>query len=263
MKCVKYEVHTSTAGHKVGIIKVARPEALNALNKQVVSELRELVGGLSNKPEIRAAILTGEGEKAFVAGADIKEMEALDAMQARDLAAGGQALMQKIEDLPFPVVAAVNGFALGGGLELALACDFIVASTKARWGLPEVTLGLIPGYGGTQRLSRVAGRALARRIALSGEMFSAEQGLQWGVFTQLFEPAELMPAALKIAETMASRAPLAMKLAKDAINTGHDMELSRGLVHEVELFGQSFTTEDHNEGIKAFIEKRTPNFQGR
>jgi enoyl-CoA hydratase len=263
MKCVKFEIHTSAARHKVGIIKIARPEAMNALNRQVLSELRELVTGLAGKPEIRALILTGEGEKAFVAGADIKEMESLNGSEAREMATHGQALLQKIEDLPFPVVAVVNGFALGGGLELALACDFMLASTKARWGLPEVTLGLIPGYGGTQRLSRVVGRASARRIALSGEMFTAQQGYEWGLFTQVCEPVDLMPAALKLAETLASRAPLAMALAKKAVNRGHDLELARGLELEAELFGKTFETHDHNEGIKAFIEKRAPDFQGK
>jgi len=258
MNCVKFEKQGS-----VGIIRIARPEAMNALNKQVLSELRELVTGLSSKPDLRCVILTGEGEKAFVAGADIKEFDALSAAQAKEMAVNGQALLQKIEELPFPVIAVVNGFALGGGLELALSCDFMMASAKARWGLPEVTLGLIPGYGGTQRLSRVVGRALARRIALSGEMFTAQQGYEWGLFAQVCEPADLMPAALKLAETLASRAPRALELAKKSINQGHDLSLRDGLKLEAELFGRSFETQDHNEGIKAFIEKRAPNFLGK
>ncbi len=263
MECLRFETVTSAAGHKIGVIKIARPDALNALNKQVLSELRELIFSMTKKVELRAAILTGEGEKAFVAGADIKEMENLTATQARDMAVNGQALLQQIEDLPFPVIAVVNGFALGGGLELALACDFMMASSKARWGLPEVTLGLIPGYGGTQRMSRVLGRALARRIALSGEMFTAQQGYEWGLFTQVFEPADLMPAAMKLAETLAARAPLAVALAKQAVNRGYDLPLADGLKLEAELFGKTFETQDHIEGIKAFVEKRPANFTGK
>jgi enoyl-CoA hydratase len=258
MKTVKFEEHG-----RVGVIKIARPEALNALNQTVLSELRELLTGLASMKQIRACILTGEGDKAFVAGADIKEMENLNASQAHDLATAGQALLQKIEDMPFPVIAVVNGFALGGGLELALSCDFMMASSKTKWGLPEVTLGLIPGYGGTQRLSRVLGRALARRIALSGEMFTAQQGYEWGLFTQVCEPTDLMPTAMKLAETLAARAPVALSLAKRAINHGHDLSLKEGLKLEAELFGKTFETQDHNEGIKAFIEKRQPNFQGK
>ena len=246
----------------VGVLKISRPEAMNALNKQVLSELRGIVADLP-KQGLRALILTGEGEKAFVAGADIKEMQAYSGAQAREMAAGGQALMQMIEDLPFPVIACVNGFALGGGLELALACDFMLASNKARWGLPEVTLGLIPGYGGTQRLSRVIGRALAKRVALSGEMFSAQQGFEWGLFASLHEPADLFPAAMKLAETLAARAPAALGLVKQAIHRGGDLPLNKALELEADLFGKSFETQDHNEGIAAFIEKRAPNFQGK
>lgn len=246
----------------VGVLKIARPEAMNALNKQVLNELGAVVADLPHSG-VRALIVTGEGEKAFVAGADIKEMQAYSGAQAREMAVGGQALMQKIEDLPFPVIACVNGFALGGGLELALACDFMMASNKARWGLPEVTLGLIPGYGGTQRLSRVLGRALAKRVALSGEMFSAQQGFEWGLFTSLHEPGELFSAAMKAAETFASRAPVALGLVKQAIHRGGDLPLREALALEADLFGKSFETQDHNEGIAAFVEKRAPQFQGK
>ncbi len=263
LKAIRFETVTSAAGHAIGVIKISRPEALNALNKQVLNDLKVLLHELEVKHKLRAAILTGEGEKAFVAGADIKEMENLTTSQAREMALFGQGLLQRIQDLPFPVIAAVNGFALGGGLELALSCDFILASNKAKWGLPEVTLGLIPGYGGTQRLSRYVGRALARRIALSGEMFSAQQGYEWGLFAQLAEPQELMPTAMKLAETLAARAPLAMAWVKEAINHGSDHSQSEGLKHEAELFGRTFETKDHAEGIKAFIEKRPAQFQGQ
>lgn len=246
----------------IGVVKISRPEAMNALNKQVLSDLKLVVQELEMKREIRAVILTGDGEKAFVAGADIKEMESLSPAQAREMSIAGQALLQRIEDLNVPVICAMNGFALGGGLELALACDFILASTKAKWGLPEVTLGLIPGYGGTQRLARNLGRALARRVALSGEMFSAQQGYEWGLFTQLCEPKDLMPAAEALAATLATRAPLALSWVKEAINNGSDKSQPEGLKLEAELFGRTFETKDHTEGIQAFIEKRPPRFHG-
>jgi enoyl-CoA hydratase len=262
LKSIRFEINTTSNGHKIGLIKINRPEALNALNKQVLADLKLLLQELGSKRELRAAVLTGEGEKAFVAGADIKEMETLSTAQARELALHGQGLLQKIEDLAFPVICALNGFALGGGLELALSCDFILASTKAKWGLPEVTLGLIPGYGGTQRLSRNIGRTLARRVALSGEIFSAQQGYDWGLFAQLVEPSELMPNAMKLAEILAQRAPLAVSWVKEAINMGYDRSLPEGLKLEADLFGRTFETKDHVEGIKAFIEKRPPDFQG-
>lgn len=263
LKAIRFEVVPTAAGHKVGVIKISRPEAMNALNKQVLSDLKVLLGELHHKRELRAAILTGEGEKAFVAGADIKEFEGMHVAQARELAIAGQALFQKLEDLPIPVIAAVNGFALGGGLELALACDFMLASSKARWGLPEVTLGLIPGYGGTQRLTRVLGRALAKRVAMSGEMFTAQQGFDWGLFAEVHEPAALLPAAMKLAETLASRAPLSVGWVKEAIHHGGDRGLAEGLKIEADLFARSFETGDHIEGIKAFIEKRPAQFQGK
>lgn len=262
LKTIRFDISTTAQGHKIGLIKINRPEALNALNKQVLSDLKVLLQELGSKRELRAAILTGEGEKAFVAGADIKEMEALSTAQAREMALHGQGLLQKLEELPFPVICALNGFALGGGLELALSCDFILASSKAKWGLPEVTLGLIPGYGGTQRLSRNVGRTLARRVALSGEIFTAQQGYDWGLFAQIVEPADLLPTAQKLAETLAQRAPLALSWVKEAINHGHDRTLTEGLKLEADLFGRTFETKDHNEGIKAFIEKRAPDFQG-
>lgn len=262
LKSIQFEVVKSEAGHRIGVIRISRPEAMNALNKQVLSDLKILLHELGAKRDLRAAVLTGEGEKSFVAGADIKEMENLSMSQARELALGGQALLSKIEELPFPVICAMNGFALGGGLELALACDFIVASNKAKWGLPEVTLGLIPGYGGTQRLTRVVGRALARRIAMSGEMFNAQQGLDWGLFTQVCEPADLMPTAMKIAGSIAARAPMAVAWVKEAINHGGDKTLAEGLKLEADLFARTFETKDHFEGIAAFIQKRPADFQG-
>lgn len=257
LKCVRYQAES-----QVGTITISRPEALNALNRQVLTDLKILLQELASKRDIRAVILTGDGDKAFVAGADIREMESLSPSQAREMSLQGQALMQKLEELPFPVIAAVNGFALGGGLELALACDFMIASNKTKWGLPEVTLGLIPGYGGTQRLSRNIGRALARRVTLSGELFTAQQGFDWGLFAQVTEPADLLPTAQKLALALATRAPMAMAWAKEAINQGYDRSFAEGLKLEADLFARAFETRDHSEGIKAFIEKRPADFQG-
>lgn len=251
-----------TVENQIGLITVARPEAMNALNKQVLTDLKVLVHELEHKQDLRALILTGEGTKAFVAGADIKEMEGLSHVQARELALAGQGLLQKLEDLSCPVIAAINGFALGGGLELALACDILIASETTRWGLPEVTLGLIPGYGGTQRLARNLGRSLAKRVALSGEMFTARQGYEWGLFAQVVPPAELMNTAQTLAKTLASRAPRALAWVKEAVNHGSDKTLAEGLKLEADLFARTFETKDHHEGIAAFIAKRAPNFQG-
>jgi enoyl-CoA hydratase len=262
LKTVRFATVVTSQGLNIGVIKIARPEALNALNAQVLSDLAVVLKELSERRDLRAAILTGEGEKAFVAGADIKEMEKLSAAAALDMALNGQALLQKIEDLPVPVIGALNGFALGGGLEIALACDFLLASDKCKWGLPEVTLGLIPGYGGTQRLSRVLGGALAKRVALSGEIFSAQQGYEWGLFTRVVQHGDLMTEALKLAETVASRAPRALAWVKEAVNRGRDMTLADGLRLEAELFARTFETKDRHEGIKAFIEKRSPRFEG-
>lgn len=255
-KFLQYKVE-----NKVGMLTINRPDALNSLNKQVIQEMRAFFTELESKREIRALIITG-AEKSFVAGADIKEMELMTPAMGRELSLTGQGLMQKIEDLPIPTIAAVNGFALGGGLELALSCDFMIASEKAKWGLPEVTLGLIPGYGGTQRLSRCVGKAIAKRVALSGEIFKADQGLQWGLFTQVVKPEELLPAAQKVAETLALRAPLAMAWVKEAVHKGLDYTQSEGMKIETELFARTFETNDRKEGKAAFFQKREPQFSG-
>lgn len=246
---------------RLGILTIHRPESLNALNNQVLTDLQNAFSDLKNNP-VGALIITGAGEKSFVAGADIKEMENMTSAQAGEFAARGQALFSQLEAFPFPVIAAVNGFALGGGLELALACDWIVASTKAKWGLPEVSLGLIPGYGGTQRLSRVVGKALAKRVALTGEVFTADQGQAWGLFAHVEEPDQVMVKAKAQAELILARAPLAVGFTKQSIERGFDQALSDGLKTEAKLFGQAFETKDHTEGIQAFVQKRKPNFKG-
>ena len=280
----------------IGILSIHRPKALNALNMQVLDELESFMShlaaqykgidilsgvGKSGEPEVsgqegctegdtasglgaelRALVLTGEG-KAFVAGADIKEMQGYSESKARQMSERGQSVFQLIEEIPCPVVAAVNGFALGGGLELAMSCDFIIASSTAKMGLPEVSLGLLPGYGGTQRLSRYVGKALARRMVLTGDVYSADQLFQWGLVTEVVPPEELMEVSLKVAKTLSSRSPIAISLAKASVNRGYELSQKEGLRLEAHLFGKSFKTHDCVEGIAAFIEKRKPDFRGR
>jgi enoyl-CoA hydratase len=249
-------------GSGVRLLSVSRPQALNALNAEVLSDLSKTVRELGARTDIRALIVTGAGEKAFVAGADIKEMDGRPSSEGSAMAQNGQRVFDELSALPFPVIGAVNGFALGGGLELALACDFIVASKKARFGLPEVSLGLIPGYGGTQRLSRVVGMNTARLMAFSGDMYSAEQCAAWGLVSLLTEPDELLPTAKKIAATIASRSPKALKLCKSALFEGAQTSLAHGQNIEAKYFGSAFSSKDKAIGVKAFIEKQPPQFVG-
>lgn len=218
----------------IGILKINRPKALNALNNQMLTELEEFFDSFPKG--IRCLVLTGEGDKAFVAGADIKEMEVNDPVKALKKAQRGQALFDRIETCRTPIIAAVNGFALGGGFELALACDFIIASEKAKFGLPEVTLGLIPGYGGTQRLARAIGKGKASMITLTGDIYSAQEAYSWGIATRVVAPDQLMPECLQLAEKIASRSPAALGLAKRSIHEGFDLIQWEGMKLEAELF---------------------------
>lgn len=244
----------------VGVLKINRPEALNALNFQVLKDLDAFLN--SDLTGLRALVVTGAGEKSFVAGADIKEMEKLTKDDAWKMADRGQAVFSKLSDAPFVSIAAVNGFALGGGLELALSCDMILASSKAKLGLPEVSLGLIPGYGGTQRLARTVGLQFARYMVLSGDMVTASEALAVGLVAKVYEAEKLAEEALNLAKKVASRGPQALNLAKKAMRRGFNTDLHEGLKIEAEYFAQTFTSKDHNEGIKAFIEKRAPQFTG-
>lgn len=258
---MRYETLKYERQDFVGILRIDRPQAMNALNRQVIEELDDFLSHL--EPDVRCLIVTGSGEKAFVAGADIKEMENYGPTEALGMSQKGQSVLKKLEDLPCAVIAAVNGYALGGGLELALACDFIIASETAKFGLPEVSLGLIPGYGGTQRLARCVGKAVARYIIFSGEMCSAKQAENWGLVVKVVPAAELMKVGLQVAQVVASRAPLAVGLAKKAINEGFEQELASALNLEAEAFAKTFSTKDKEEGVKAFIEKRRPQFTGQ
>jgi enoyl-CoA hydratase len=244
------------------VVKISRERALNALNKETVEGLQQLFSYYWSDEAVRCVIITGLGEKAFVAGADIPEMIDLDVRGGTDLAARGQFLMKTIQNFPKPVIAAVNGFALGGGCELAMACDIRMASEKAKFGQPEVTLGIIPGYGGTQRLPRLVGRGKAMQLILTGDMIDAKEAHRIGLVDEVYPPDELMDKAMEMANLICSRPPIAVALSKECINRGLDVTLSVGCDLEKANFGQTFCTGDKNEGMKAFIEKRKPEFTG-
>ncbi len=248
--------------HRVAWVTLQRPEKLNALNQEVLKELDCAFAGLEHDENVGVVVLTGAGEKAFVAGADISELKDLDSASARVQALKGQAVFQRIEDLSKPVIAAVNGFALGGGCELALACHIRVAAENARFGLPEVSLGIIPGYGGTQRLSRLVGKGVALDLILSGEMVGAAEALRMGLVSRVFPPAELRAGVEKLAGTILSRGPLALRSALTAVHQGLEMPQDQGLAFEAALFGLLAASQDMKEGMGAFLEKRPAAFKG-
>lgn len=247
-----------TTEDKIGWITINRPKALNALNKETIEELSQAFGALEANDDIRVIILTGSGEKAFVAGADIKEFKDFNPEQGQELAAEGQEkLFNKVENLKTPVMAAVNGYALGGGLELAMACHFRIASDNALLGLPEVTLGLIPGYGGTQRLPKLIGKGRAMQAIMTAEMISAERAEKMGLVNEVVSLEDLLPRAKKIASKIAFNSPTAIRQAIKAINLS---DTDKGFDAEIKAFGELFDSKDFEEGTTAFIEKRKPNF---
>lgn len=247
----------------VATLTVNRPDKLNALNSATLSEMEQAFEHCRTSAEVRALVITGAGEKAFVAGADIKELSTMTPLSAKDLAYRGQRILARLEDLGKPSVAMINGFALGGGLELALACTLRTAAATARVGLPEVSLGIIPGYGGTQRLSRVAGPGVAREWILTGEPYPAEEAWRVGVVNRVFPAAELRAGTMKLVETILSRGPVAVRFAMEAIHRGTNMHQREGEKLECDLFGLAASTEDMKEGMGAFLEKRKPTFKGK
>jgi enoyl-CoA hydratase len=247
----------------VGQITLNRPDKLNALNRATISELHIAFDQMEQNDAIRAVILTGAGAKAFVAGADIAEMSGLSPVQARDFSRHGQALMRKIELLGKPVIAMINGFALGGGMELAMACHMRIASDNAKLGQPEVNLGLIPGFGGTQRLLRLAGRTAALELCLSGQTIDAARALSLNILNRVFSAADLQAETEKIAQHLAQLAPQAIRGVLDAIHIGGEASIDVGLEYETQAFAMAFSTEDMKEGTNAFLEKRKANFIGR
>lgn len=254
-------IRVETEG-RVGRVTIDRPKVLNALNRQTLDELSAAFDQLREDDDVRVLVLTGAGEKAFVAGADINELAQMKALEAKATAAYGQHVLGKLESIGKPSVAMINGFALGGGLELALACTLRTMSTRARVGLPEVSLGIIPGYGGTQRLARIAGPGVAREWVLTGDMFSAAEALRVGVVNRVFEPGELEDGTQQLVASMLSRSPLAQRLAMETIRRGMSCSQAEGEVIETDMFGLASTTEDMREGMDAFLEKRKPEFKG-
>ncbi len=244
-------------------ITINRPAKLNALNRALVAELGDAVAAAGADSAVRAVVITGAGEKAFVAGADIAEFVGLSPADAQAMARAGQGVFETIAALPKPVLAAVNGFALGGGCELALACHMRVASTTAKFGQPEAKLGLIPGYGGTQRLARLVGRGRALELLLTGGTVDAPTALAWGLVNRVVEPGELRPAAQRLAEATGAVSPLAAARCLEAVRIGLDLPLASGQEVEAALFGLCAASEDMREGTAAFLEKRPPRFTGR
>lgn len=245
------------------VITINRPKQLNALNKAVIGELNRAFTEADQDDSIRSVIVTGSGEKAFVAGADIKEFSSFNVNEGKELSAEGhRILFDHVEQLQTPVIAAINGFALGGGLELALSAHFRIASDNARVGLPEVTLGLIPGYGGTQRLARLVGTGKANEMIFTGGMIKAEEALSWGLVNKVVPQAELIETCLGICEKINANSPTAISAAIRSVNAGFE-PLSPGLKAEIDEFGNCFGTPDFKEGVDAFLNKRKPDFKGK
>ena len=247
----------------VAVVTIDRPEAMNALDVETLSSLRELLLGLREDEAVRAIVLTGAGDRAFVAGADIKYMSGLDASGARQWGELGHNVGQLLETSPQPTIAAINGFALGGGCELALACDIRYASSKAKLGQPEINLGIIPGWGGTQRLARVCGLGVAKELILTGRLVDADEALRIGLVNAVYEPEDLLERTMETARLIASKSPVALAAAKRAMNHALQGDHVANLAGEADGFGDLFASEDAQEGLTAFVEKREPNFKGR
>lgn len=247
----------------IATITINRPKALNALNLDTVTELKDAIEKIAVDKAVKVVVITGAGEKSFVAGADIKEMATKTPAEGREWGQFGQNVFTEIENMPQPVIAAINGFCLGGGCELSCACDIRYASENAKFGQPEVGLGITPGFGGTQRLTRVVGRGQAKELIYTGGMIGAEDAKAIGLVNQVVPQEELMPAVLKLAGKIAKNAPVAVQLSKAAINRGINCDVVTGIAYEAEVFGLCFSTNDQKEGMAAFVEKRKPTFEGK
>ena len=250
-------------GDGIALITINNPKALNALTLDTFQGLGELLDRLEADPQVRVILLTGAGEKAFVAGGDIRYLESLDVEGARAFALLAQRLFERIEAFPKPVIAVINGFALGGGCELAMACDLRIAAETARFGQPEVKLGIIPGFAGTQRLARLVGKGRAKELIFSGEMIDAREAWRIGLVNRVVPADRLLAEARTVAAAMADKSASAIRLAKDAIEQGLEMDFARGSRYEAELFALCFATADAREGLSAFVGKRPPRFTGR
>ena len=247
----------------VAIVTLNRPKVLNALNTQTITELSTAMTAFKDDAAVRAIVLTGAGEKSFVAGADINELAVLSPVAGKEHARRGQQVFDAIEQLGKPVIAAINGFALGGGCELAMACTLRLAADSAKFGQPEINLGLIPGYAGSQRLPRLVGRGVALEILLTGDMIGAQRAYEIGLVNRVVPAAELMTEAKKLAQALAAKAPIAVRYILDAVHQGLDVPLAQGEYLETSLFGTIASSEDMREGTTAFLEKRKANWQGK
>lgn len=255
-EAIVYEVKESIA-----TITLNRPKALNALNQQLLTELNEAIDHIQNDATIKAVIVTGSGQKAFAAGADITELQKLDSMGAQKQSEFGNAVFSKLGALPQPVIAAVNGFALGGGMELALACDIRFASPNAKLGLPEVGLGIMPGYGGTQRLARLIGTGRAKELVLSGEAIPAEEAYRLGIVNKVVDQETLLTEVEKLIANILNKSAAGVQMAKKTMDQGYDLPLENALAYEAANFGILFSNADQKEGMAAFVEKRKPEFK--
>jgi enoyl-CoA hydratase len=263
MEDMAYDNLLFEVSDKIARITFNRPNVLNALNRKTMDELGDCLKKVRADDDIRVLILTGAGEKAFIAGADINELSQQTPVIGREFTLYGQEIIHRLETLGKPAIAAINGFALGGGCELALACTLRIASRNAKLGQPEVKLGIIPGYGGSQRLPRLCGKGVAHELILTGEMISAEEALRVGLVNRVVESGELLATAEAIAKKIIANAPLAVKYALEAVEHGMEMPQEEGLYLEATLFGLCCATQDMREGTRAFLEKRPPKFEGR
>ncbi len=249
-------------GDGIYCLTVNRPKQMNSLNQDTIGELAAAITTVRADKQARVLLFTGVGDKAFIAGADISQFKELGSLKARELGLAGQDIASSLERLDIPVVAVVNGFALGGGCELAMACDWIIASENAKFGQPEINLGIMPGFGGSQRLMRLVGKAMAAELCMTGRMIDAEEGQRLGLVNQVYTTDNLMEEALKLSKTLAAKAPIALKFIKQVLRDGQNMSLENACTLEAELFGLCFSTEDQEEGVAAFLEKRPAQFKG-
>lgn len=247
---------------KIAIVKVNRPKALNALNSETLDEIRIAAESLNNNKDVWVVIVTGEGDKAFVAGADIVEMKDMTALEGMQFSQRGHEALSALENMSKPVIAAVNGYALGGGFEIAIACDFIYASDKARVGFPETTLGIHPGFGGTQRAAKLVGLGKAKEMIFTGKTITAQEAYEMGFINKIVPHAELMKEVMSLAESIKANGPFAVRLAKECVNKSLYIGIDEGMMMEAKDFGLCFATKDQKEGMTAFVEKRKPTFKG-
>ncbi len=247
----------------IGILTINRPKALNALNIETLKDIQCAVQEAKDHVELKVLIVTGSGEKAFVAGADINEMKGMNSVEAFEFSRLGHATLGLLQDFDRPVIAAVNGFALGGGTEIALACDFIYASENAKFGLPEVTLGIFPGFGGTQRLPRLIGKGKAKELIFTGKIVDAREAFGLGIVNRVVPQPSLMEETKKVARQIAANGAVGVRLAKKLVDSGYHMDLNQACLLEAHAFGTGFATEDQKEGMTAFVEKRKPAFKGK